>query len=78
MGYVLSAKIVIPHQSCHNKVFEKYSPEWGIYTIDKFELSITRIDGSPIREFVSMYHNLITLIWQLILDTQKSGVSDRL
>ena len=31
MGYVLSAKIVIPHQSCHNKVFEKYSPEWGLY-----------------------------------------------
>jgi hypothetical protein len=31
MGYVLSAKIVIPHQSCHNKVFEKYSPEWGMY-----------------------------------------------
>ena len=29
MGYVLSAKIVIPHQLCRNKVFEKYFPEWG-------------------------------------------------
>jgi hypothetical protein len=41
MGYVLSAKIVIPHQSCHNKVFEKYSPEWGLY-----DLNVSQIDQS--------------------------------